>query len=1276
VEQEWPPRQNSDIGLPDGLELNFAALYLHYALATPAYVPAVVSCREPEHSCSYGNLNSHVIRQALRLREEYDVKDGRPVAILMEKSPRYVVALLATLLAGGSYVPLSPSDPPSLRARVVSDCNIAAAFIGPGLSLPGARAILVEEQLEQLQPITEEEVEKAQAMAAAISPEQQACIVYSSGTTGNPKGICIPHRALVVCYTWRFTVTRPKRWGGSRVACNIFFVWEALRPFLRGATCVVIPDDVIFDPPQLLAALEENRVTEWLSTPSLFESVVQVAPPATLAAALRTLRVLFFNGEVVRPALAQRTLEAIRSGGNSKARVYNLYSISECHEVSIIELTPELLASLPEDAAAVPTGHLAPFVNALVIDHESCQMPADGSERRLKYLKYGEVGRLFVGGPGLAIGYHGNEKLTDERFPTLPGLGRVYDTGDLVRIDPPKEGKKALLRVLGRGDSMVKIRGYSVVLGAVETMINRTLGTEQSCVIAEGAEGTDKRLVAYIVLPKEKQGDWTIDPRTGACPMAHAALKHHLPLSHIPSVYVSLSSMPVHAVSGKTNQKALPPPPPRQETVTPDIRSAEAEAALMGSVSVAALQTLFAETVGVEVDTVGAHDDFFSLGGHSLLAAMLIVKIQRCNWTSRQLKVSDIFQHPTPTALCDFISSLSPSRHALSSPPANVMKELSEEEKSRRDEELAKTLAQVDALFSSSPPAPSQLTGGALAGLPDNSSVLVTGASGYVGSSVVAYIQSAHPSLSVVTLLRSKAQAIAGAEPLVGDLSQPLLGLSEEEFQSLRERIAVVIHCAASVNLVAKASSLWNVNVAGTIELLRLGRPMRFVSSSAAHPLARDGYGWTKHVAERAVMHAASAHGLDATFVRPVDIAGVGSRHDHRFLCLQAVVASGGTAPAIKNWRWRANGIEDVIACLAEGRQELPPPFVCDISTVGAWMRDIGYQFHLSPLADDSAADAVVEDWLRALPQSSPIRLFHEQGLLEELCTAHDPHERREEPSRPYPRELFEAELSFARAQYFPAPLPLLGHCAFVTGASSGIGAAAVRRLLQAGARVFLTSRRGIAPEDAVRGFKEGLQYSVGSCDVRDLAGVEAAVAQCTEELGPPSVVVNNAGVMYFTLMRNCRLKEWQQTVDTICTGAINVLYATLPHLLARKSVDLPPHFVSVTSDAGRKAFAGLAVYSGAKFFVEAMTTAMREEFAAEPATQHMRVSNIQPGNVKTSLLSMSSDPEALEQYGGPTPNCRVLDPDDVARSLVHVLTQPPHCSINEILVEPRLEPI
>ena len=111
------------------------------------------------------------------------------------------------------------------------------------------------------------------------------------------------------------------------MACNIFFVWEALRPFLRGATLVVIPDDVIFDPPRLLAALDSNRVTEWLTTPSLFDSILQLTPLSIVKSSLKWLRVLFFNGEVLRKELAQLALEVIRSEFNPKGRVFNLYSI-------------------------------------------------------------------------------------------------------------------------------------------------------------------------------------------------------------------------------------------------------------------------------------------------------------------------------------------------------------------------------------------------------------------------------------------------------------------------------------------------------------------------------------------------------------------------------------------------------------------------------------------------------------------------------------------------------------------------------------------------------------------------------------------------------------------------------------------------------------------------------------------------------------------------------------------------------------------------------------
>ena len=185
---------------------------------------------------------------------------------------------------------------------------------------------------------------------------------------------------------------------------------------------MVIPDDVIFDPPRLLRSISSNCVTEWLSTPSLFESVLQLSRTKDLIDAFKTLRVLLFNGEVVRPELARRALQVVKSSENPKARLFNLYSISECHEVSMCEITAETVATLTE-SEAYPVGYTQPYARSYLINPNT-----------LEPVEEGEVGMLHIGGPGLAVGYVGNEGLTQEKFPTVKGLGRLYNTGDLARM--------------------------------------------------------------------------------------------------------------------------------------------------------------------------------------------------------------------------------------------------------------------------------------------------------------------------------------------------------------------------------------------------------------------------------------------------------------------------------------------------------------------------------------------------------------------------------------------------------------------------------------------------------------------------------------------------------------------------------------------------------------------------------------------------------------------------------------------------------------------------
>jgi NADP-dependent 3-hydroxy acid dehydrogenase YdfG len=239
-----------------------------------------------------------------------------------------------------------------------------------------------------------------------------------------------------------------------------------------------------------------------------------------------------------------------------------------------------------------------------------------------------------------------------------------------------------------------------------------------------------------------------------------------------------------------------------------------------------------------------------------------------------------------------------------------------------------------------------------------------------------------------------------------------------------------------------------------------------------------------------------------------------------------------------------------------------------------------------------------------------------------------------------------------------------------VTGASAGIGAAVARALHREGAHVALAGRR----EDALLGVQAGLDEGEGQAkslvvatDVTDREQVEELVERTETELGPIEILVNNAGVMYYTLMENLRETEWKRTVEVNCEGVLNCIGATLGGMLRRGK----GHIVSISSDAGRKVFPGLAVYSASKFFVEALSQGLRLEMVGTG----VKVTTVQPGNVTTDLLSLSTDGEALERYGKPT-GARILDPADIAASVVYALKQPDHVVVNEILIEPRDEPV
>src|SRR5829696_6635628 len=246
----------------------------------------------------------------------------------------------------------------------------------------------------------------------------------------------------------------------------------------------------------------------------------------------------------------------------------------------------------------------------------------------------------------------------------------------------------------------------------------------------------------------------------------------------------------------------------------------------------------------------------------------------------------------------------------------------------------------------------------------------------------------------------------------------------------------------------------------------------------------------------------------------------------------------------------------------------------------------------------------------------------------------------------------------------------LQGRVAVVTGASSGIGASVARALAREGAHVALAARRQDAlleVQTRLNKHRGKTRSLVAPTDITDRAQVKALVARTEEELGPVDILVNCAGVMYYTLMSNLFEDDWERTVDVLCKGMLNCVGAVLTGMLERGQ----GHIVTISSDAARKVFPGLAVYSASKFFVEALSQGLR----LETAGTGLKVTTVQPGNVATDLHSMSTDEEALEAFGG-VDESRVLNPEDVAASVVHALVQPEHVGVNEILVEPRDEPV
>ncbi|MDH0571819.1 amino acid adenylation domain-containing protein [Pseudomonas fulva] len=549
--------------------------------------PAAIAAVHGEHVLGYGELNRQANRLARYLIAQ-GVKPDAQVALLLPRSFSLLVAQLAVLKCAASYVPLDLHAPAERQAFMVQDCQASLVLTVATVNAPlGPRRI----DLDTLQLAHG----SGDDLGLAPAADSTAYVMYTSGTTGQPKGVCVPHRGIVrlVVDNGYVELGSNDRLGlASNPAfdASTFEVWGAL---LNGGQVHVIDHATLVDPERFACALQDQAITVLFLTTALFNQYVQLMPQA-----LAGLRVLISGGERAEPA-AFRALLAQAPG----LRLINGYGPTE---TTTFAVTCEVQALAP-DANQVPIGR--PIGNTQVYVLDAWQRP----------VPQGVVGELYVGGDGVALGYLNRPDLTEQRFVQDPfgqqAGARLYRTGDLVRWNADGQ-----LECLGRNDDQVKIRGFRIEPGEIEQVLAQAPGIGEVLVMAmEQAHGPHRLVAWYTRRSEDLDGTDLRD-----------YLRARLPDYMVPSAFVPLVRMPLNN-NGKIDRMALPAPGLQ------DLSTVVFEAPRAGHE--ADLARIWADLLGL--NTIGRQDRFFEQGGHSLLAMRMLAQVRE--QMGCELALADLF---------------------------------------------------------------------------------------------------------------------------------------------------------------------------------------------------------------------------------------------------------------------------------------------------------------------------------------------------------------------------------------------------------------------------------------------------------------------------------------------------------------------------------------------------------------------------------------------------------------------------------------------------------
>jgi amino acid adenylation domain-containing protein len=565
--------------------------------------PAVVY---REQRLSYGELNERANQLAHYLRRR-GVGLEKRVGVLLEPSVDFIVALLGILKAGGAYVPLDLEYPTQRLQFMLDDAGVELALTMRGQTELGEGREIVYLDDDGWELLGRESRENPDTVTSAAN---LAYVMYTSGSTGQPKGVGVTHRAInrLVRHTNYVQLDHNDRIAQvSNVSFDAatFEIWGALA---NGGTLVGLPKETVLAPQELKRAISEQQVSAMFLTTALFNQVAQGAPDA-----FAPMQYVLFGGEASDAQTVKRVLEH-----GKPEHLLHVYGPTEGTTYTTWYEVNEVAAG----ARTLPIGRALSNSEVWVLDQQGQVAPV------------GVMGELYIGGDGLAREYLGRPELTAEKFvphpySVVPGA-RLYRTGDLVRY--LGDGN---LDFLKRMDHQVKIRGFRIEPAEIEAVLQECPAVRESLVVTREDMPGDKRLVAYVVADSET----TTTPESQLVTELRSWLRERLPEYFMPALFVVLDKLPL-TPNGKIDRRALPAPeyiPQLAEETLILPRTPEEER----------VAEIWADVL--DIKPIGMEANFFDLGGHSLLATRIITRIREACSVNVPLRV--MFDSPTIAAV-------------------------------------------------------------------------------------------------------------------------------------------------------------------------------------------------------------------------------------------------------------------------------------------------------------------------------------------------------------------------------------------------------------------------------------------------------------------------------------------------------------------------------------------------------------------------------------------------------------------------------------------------